>query len=493
MIDVSVKIHDKYQLEIKFNHLFDENKKITSYEIDSFVFIPNSLGINYSTYKKHDFYNDVQNYIRFKTPVYLLEQIIYSSNSPYLKLKTACEELVNNPCERTISEYEYQVKMFSCVLKSSIRDYVDFITSKTNTGEIVDLIENYNKSLKSIMDKYRLLKKIINVPTIEEDTYSIYLYGDEYNSLLIVKCSFNILEYLKNVDNKFKEKLNKQLLSFISQEIKYRQKNEYDSVPAEDSDNELLIFRFSVLKKYLESVLFIDTSKKPEGILLKQLLISIAAGLAMLFATAIAFWGHNVYGDYSLPIFITLIISYMFKDRIKELTRIFFTNKILKRFFDHRIKIHVDKKKIGVFRESFNFIARRTIPKTILKMRSFLRSKEFDNKFSKENIIYYHRKIKLYKKVYKRNYYDYNISGINDILRINISKFLNKMDNPNKPIFLLTSDGYQKNQAKRVYHLNLIMKYMAGDYIHYVRYRIVMTRRGIKRIEKINTSNLGSI
>jgi len=179
----------------------------------------------------------------------------------------------------------------------------------------------------------------------------------------------------------------------------------------------------------------------------------------------------------------------MFKDRIKELTRTFFTNKISKRLFDHRIKIHVDNKKIGVFRESFNFIARRTIPKTILKMRSFLRTREFYNKFSKESIVYYKKKIELYKKVYKKNDQDHYISGINDILRFNISKFLNKMDNPNKPIFLITSNGYKKKQAKRVYHLNLIIKYMAGHYIYYVRYRIILTRHGIKRVEKITTNN----
>jgi len=84
------------------------------------------------------------------------------------------------------------------------------------------------------MDKYRQLKKNINVSTLDEETCSIILYGDEYNSLLIAKYSFSLLEYLKDVDIEFKEKLNQQLLSLISQEINYRQTNKYLSVPRED-------------------------------------------------------------------------------------------------------------------------------------------------------------------------------------------------------------------------------------------------------------------
>lgn len=221
-----------------------------------------------------------------------------------------------------------------------------------------------------------------------------------------------------------------------------------------------------------------------------QLIISLAAGLAMIFATAIAFWGNQVYGSYSAPVFIILIISYMFKDRIKELTRIFFTGRFLQSHFDHKIKIYTNNKtKIGVFREGVNFIKRSKIPGTILKIRNFKRSEEFDSKFSKESIIYHKKKIELYKNIYRENYHDYHISGINDILRFNITKFLNKMDNPNKEIFLLDSKGYHRSRAKRVYHVNMIIKYTIAEQFYYVRYRIVLTRHGIKRIEKVATPN----
>ena len=48
-------------------------------------------------------------------------------------------------------------------------------------------------------------------------------------------------------------------------------------------------------------------------------------------------------------------------------------------------------------------------------------------------------------------YHDYQLESINDIMRLNIVKFLNKMDNPKKPIFVLDGEGYRKTYGKRVY------------------------------------------
>ncbi|HGY57415.1 MAG TPA: hypothetical protein ENK44_17035 [Caldithrix abyssi] len=485
MIDVTVKVHDKYQLEIKLTHQFEENRRVSSYKVNFFLFIPNSLDINYSTYKKKDFYSDIQNYIRFKTPVYLINQIYEGNNSPYAKLRKACTNLVELPDKKTVAEYEYHLKMFSSITKSALRDYVVFIGAKTNPSEIVELTETFKDQVEDLCRHFRQLKTIINVPTVEKNIYAILLYGDEYLSLLIEKYTFKLLEFLKRIKTEQSDRAAERLLALIRSEINYRSQNGYESVPQDNSDNESVIFRFSVLKKYLESVLFIDTAKEPEGQFVKQLLISLAAGLAMLFATAVAFWGHSVYGSYTMPIFITLIVSYMLKDRIKELMRIFFTRKISRRLYDQRIKILSGNKKIGVFKEAFDFVKKKNLPQAIVQLRNLGRSKEFDSKFSRESVICYRKKIALYKNLYTTNYHDYQINGINDILRLNVSPFLKKMDNPDKPLYILQDKGYKKTRAQRVYHINLVIKYIFEEDEHLVRYRLVLNRRGIKRIEKI--------
>jgi hypothetical protein len=74
-IQQAVKPHDKYQIEIKLDYSLDEGKK-TTYQVSTYIFIPPSLGINKNTYSKEDFYRDIQNYIRLKTPTLILREFI---------------------------------------------------------------------------------------------------------------------------------------------------------------------------------------------------------------------------------------------------------------------------------------------------------------------------------------------------------------------------------------------------------------------------------
>lgn len=54
----------------------------------------------------------------------------------------------------------------------------------------------------------------------------------------------------------------------------------------------------------------------------------------MAFATAIAFYGQSVYGNITVSLFVLLVISYMFKDRLKDIFRTAFKRTIGARFPD---------------------------------------------------------------------------------------------------------------------------------------------------------------
>jgi hypothetical protein len=76
--------------------------------------------------------------------------------------------------------------------------------------------------------------------------------------------------------------------------------------------------------------------------------------------------------------------------------------------------------------------------------------------------------------------------GIIDIIRLNITHFIEKMDNPRKILFV--PDGEDKMfpvKSRSVYHLNLILKYHLGKTIEHRKFRIVLSRSGIKRIMEI--------
>ena len=80
---------------------------------------------------------------------------------------------------------------------------------------------------------------------------------------------------------------------------------------------------------------------------------------------------------------------------------------------------------------------------------------------------------------------DYSIDGVNDIMRFNIMKFTAKMDNPEKKIYVYDNEYYRPIYGKRVYHMNLIIRYKKDNEKDYKRFRIIFNREGIRKIEEV--------
>jgi hypothetical protein len=193
------------------------------------------------------------------------------------------------------------------------------------------------KNISQISKRVRELHFIINAPTISEELMNYYSFGDEFMSNLIEEHYFQILASLKQSHPSFNKNMAKNncfLLFRTNSSIKRTQL----SVIEEKSPtrNRELIFHFNLLKKFAESELFLIGEKKKEGILVEQIYLSIAAGLSMVFATAVAFTFQLKYGSLTMPLFVALVVSYMLKDRIKELFRYYFASHLGHRYFDHK-------------------------------------------------------------------------------------------------------------------------------------------------------------
>jgi len=74
-------------LSYKLGFYARRKKKVSEFAVNIWIFIPNSLDINPSTYDKKDFYRDLKSNIRLITPVYLLRDITVGDDSPIQKLE----------------------------------------------------------------------------------------------------------------------------------------------------------------------------------------------------------------------------------------------------------------------------------------------------------------------------------------------------------------------------------------------------------------------
>lgn len=487
MIEESVKIHDKFSVEMKLGYGTKRSRKINDYSISTWFFIPYSLDINRHTYKKDDFYSDLKTNIRLSTPVYLLREIALGKESPFDLLEKSFEKLSVKPIKTNREEFEYQIKMFHSILKSSLRNEIQHITKNIIDEDRQFLISSYIKHVSIILEKYRKLRRIINTPTVNAEFMNYYLLSDEFMSNLVEQNTYKLLnnlqKYFKNDFNIAKAKL----IDLIKKEIDYKEEVGYPHAQKLSPDNnQEVVYRWGVLKKYFESQLFLESRKRKDGIIIEQLLYSLAAGLAMIFATIVAFSFKSKYGDFTMPLFIALVISYMFKDRIKELMRYYLGGKMNKRLFDHKNTIRVkDCPKIGWCKESFDFVKEESIPKQAAKLRNRSQIMEFENKSANEKIILYRKVIRINRKRLNHNYKHYDITGINDIIRFNISRFVKNMDNPTVPAYILNDEGYENIKGDKLYYINFILKLKYDGVSDYCRYRIVFNRKGIKKVERM--------
>lgn len=498
-IEQAVKVHDKYQFEIKLDYELLPDRK-THYRISTYIFIPKSLGVNRFVYSKKDFYRDVKNYIRLKTPVLILRDFTTSAVSP---LTAICNIVaVDNWTgdELLQARLVNNLKFLQAMLKSAIRDHFELIDRRVQEAPegtkihllINNLVEEFLTESKKIIAAYRELYAVFNLPNVSRQVFTAYKLVDEALSLLVEESAvemFRIVEaYMKKSE---KGELKQRLSKLVENEIKHRRVYGYRAILNETTDNEEYSFRASVLKKFAASVLFLSSDFHREGTTLEHLLYALAAGISMVFATVVAFYFQRIYGNFTFPLFVALVIGYMFKDRIKEVIRQLFAGYLQNILFDHRITIRSQdgRHKLGVLREKVAFVAEENVPRRVLAARNRDLMTELDNDGQGEYIICYAKDITLFPNAFKKVFPDLpDVTGINDIMRYDIRTYLKKMDEPVQPKSYLDEGEVKTTLCHKVYHLNFVSKYTAvSSYKEklYKRTRLVLNREGIKRVEHV--------
>jgi len=486
MIDEAVRIRDRFQLEIKLNYPVNPDKSLATFDLECHIFIPASLGIHHESYSKQNFYDDLQAHIRLKTPVVSLSEIAGSNNTLMAKLKESAIQLSDRDRSTSVSEFEYQIKLFCCILSSALRDFLAFIEQSPIQEDRERLVADFIDALEKITSRFRGLRPLVFRPGISLKALEIFAFVDEYVSLLVERHFFELLKLLRNDGDSRSQKNGKRLIELVGNEVLYRQNRKYPSIPDKNSDNEQLIFRRNILKKYIGNELFLDTRTHKDSRVLEQTLFGIAAGISMLFATAVLFISQWAYGPLTLPVFLALVIGYMFKDRIKELLRVYFAQKVSGILFDHKMSIYTDsQQKVGHCRESFDFVDETRIPARIMKIRDRTHITEIESDWLVENVIRYNKRIRLSTNFISGMHHDFRMDGITDILRFNVERYTKRMGNPSKELFVLHKDGYQRKKAERVYHLNMVLTYKCAERTRYKRFRVIFNRRRIKRVEKV--------
>jgi len=487
MIKSKIKIHDKFSIviDITYDKIFKRKK--SKYTTITYLFFPNSLNVNHKTYPSTKFYNDVRLFIKYDTPNYNLSDINIGERSLLQNLTKNTRKFIKNRSEKNRSRFKDQVKMFAATFCSLLREETYLLIRAKELS--ANKIDAYLGKNTLILSDFRELVEIINNSSIKDKDKDVVFYADEHISNVMEVQLMKLYNHLKN-KKKSDEKLTA-VVKLIDGEQNYKKEKVYDSPKDKNINPEDLLYKRNQLKKYIESVFFLNQEIRKDGAVFEQSILALAAGLAMVFSTGIAFYYQQVYGNFTIPFFIALVVSYMLKDRIKGLISLLFVSKSSSFFYDFKIKItNALNKKIGLIKENFSFVSLKKLGPKVKKHRLQDLVVGLSERSLNEQVIQYKKKIIIYPKKFGNDLPDENIIGLTDITRLNFHRFIQYMDDPKKDYILVKKGEVYNKVTNKVYHINIIQKHYTEEGIDFSRYRVILNRNGIRRIEKVALKNL---
>ena len=230
MIDIMTKIHDKFSIEFKVGFLTRRKMRHNDFSVYMWIFVPNALDINSTTYSKADFYRDVKSNVRLITPRFLLRNIVDGEAIPAQKMREAMEQMASYPTRTSRAEYESQIKIFAAIVKSALREESNHIcNSQQSVEDIRFLCGEYVKNASRILEVYRQMHHIINTPTVTAELMNCFHYGDEFMSYMLNQYTFRLMRHLSQSGDIYEKEI-AALATLVRDEQHYRVKMGYLSV-----------------------------------------------------------------------------------------------------------------------------------------------------------------------------------------------------------------------------------------------------------------------
>jgi hypothetical protein len=175
----------------------------------------------------------------------------------------------------------------------------------------------------------------------------------------------------------------------------------------------------------------------------------------------------------------------MLKDRIKDLLRYYFAHKLGDKYFDKKASVTIGNNKVGLIKEGFDFISRSKIPAEVMAIREKGSSVEDESRIFEEKILLYRKNVTIDDVALARNAY-YPMKGINEIMRLHLTRFTHKMDNPEVPIDTFDDQGHLMTVSiPKIYYVNIVFQLQHDGEAKYHHFRITMTKNGVQSIDEI--------
>lgn len=490
---------DHWQFELKSDFFTHPNLKKNTYIQEFYFFIPKSLQVNEESYSKQQFYLDETIFIRYKTPEFTLEELLDKDNvkSPFVRLTNLCASI---PSKENIPIVQDELKLLGNIVRSSLRENVLKLVKS------IDIVENTQEA-SLLSDVKKLCAEISKLHSLyfeiqmdfsdkwkNTNQMSHFIYVDEFISEIINFYLIGLLDGVlrSNLNNKML--ISEEIYDLLAKEKLHRETflPKLRVINEDPKSREYILYRSGILNKFVLDALLLHTTRSSVTTRFRNIIGSIAAGIAMLFFFVLFVKQGSVLVLNSLPFVLLTVLLYILKDRMKEWLQVLSYRQFAKWFSDYKTEIFSPdgKTRLGTMWQYVSFVEEKELSKDLLHIRNREFHAVLESFKRPENVLYYKRKISLQQNAKPL---DSRRNALNIISRYNVTKFLSKADNPSQDYITVDPQTreFDHTRLAKVYHLNVIQRntYEKADgslKIELKKFRLILDKNGIKRIEVIS-------
>lgn len=497
-------MHDRLQAESNFTFdlrprtIYEEQRE---FRADIYLFLPNSMGVNSSTFGADQFFRHRTSMFRVRAPLYQHLRSIEPEDLRFDSAEKYFEEHLSSIERRRISNKVVQdVRLFGNFLHTELKKIRSSVCSKRKTQtleqreELAQIMLHRCKLLWAFRDRYLApIRKERYL--LDDEVIRAFSLTDEYLSyrleIVLLQSRDRLPEHEQELDE------------FLAREREYREKNELLVLSSEKDSRtfEAYTYRLGLLKKYMGETLFITLKSIKKDTLYRNYAAAVGAGLAATFAGIMERQRHYYLAGYDSGLRLTFLIAvavvaYMLKDRVKDLTKEYFNSRLKEKLPDecfsmshlsYTSKGKAKVRELGEVWEYLRFL--KNVPADVAYLRTLGQMKATDPE-RREHVLHISRKFlfELKGPGTKKQF-----PLLKNVHRIDISPFLTKLDNPTVPVTYYDHDGKATTmEAPKVYHINMVIRYEVlfgtseeSRKVDYERFRLIVNKNGIIRMEQL--------
>ncbi|WP_198265225.1 hypothetical protein [sulfur-oxidizing endosymbiont of Gigantopelta aegis] len=450
---LKIKMHDKFRLElITVSH--PQQKPLT---FDLFWFFPKELDVTQSSYPKPLFYRYLKNNMRYRIPDQTLTELTAPDNR-YIKILV--DEIIN---ENDL-EYHHALRLLSNIFVKALKKEINVHTANEKTEDILQA----NIQVKAVLRRLRA-------------QITISGQGNKFGFQTVNQyCSSEVIQtYLACIADIPDGQIKNALLKTVAEENEYRHANKMSAL---DNNASFIksVRKLKLIRRYCEGTLFLKTRRSEEGVVAQQIIFSLAAALSMMFAMLIAFWSQQKFGNFTTSFLAAMVLGYIVKDRLKELSREVTYLRLSRYLFDFSTQLQSErllrKPTIGTIKEVVQFIKPRKLDNTL---RNFYQQQANYSKDSYESVLMYRRQFKTSTKIMPKGIDQY----VNFTL-FNLRKMLRNASYQDYPFFYQKGSKVICRMVQKSYPIELVARITGDGEARYQHYTLTVTRKGIRRIHQ---------